>query len=70
MNISPFKIYFDKQEKNYYLAPDSNIMDPESIIFVKLKKKLVKFSLIMQMIKNKIIISLGDVHFSVEVDPK
>ena len=39
-----FKIYFDVNTKNYYFAPGSQNNDGDSIIFVKLEKKMVKLS--------------------------
>lgn len=56
-----FKIFFDKPSKKYYIS--SNIGEGDkTIVFVKIENPFV--------IKNKHIISLGEIHISVEVDLK
>jgi hypothetical protein len=60
-NILPdYKIYFDQNEKTYFLSI-SDTLGSESLMFVKLSQPFI--------IVRKHIISLGDVHFSVETDP-
>ncbi len=64
-----FKIYFEKSTKNYFLSPIGK--EDESVVFVKLEKKFVKynFNLLYQKITKKHIISVGEIHFSCEVEP-
>ena len=38
-----FKIYFEKSTKNYFLSPIGK--EDESVVFVRLEKKFVKYNL-------------------------
>jgi len=57
--FSLFQIRFNKENAQYYLIPE-NYIDDNYSVFVKIEKKM--------MIRSKCIISLGDIHFSIEVE--